>query len=372
MRRFLLFALLLIVAVPGWACSCTGHGGCRPVGHQDTLFLGKVLSRDSITLPPGTNGIPFAIQKNLFRIVVIETFAGLQKVGESITIETGNGGGNCGYPFRVGDTYLVDAYSAKESIQGYLGTGICSLTGPEVVRMPELRQLRAWAAHQPLPTLTGTVGVSAGGGFADEAHFRPLPDIALVVTGAGSRPATQVKTDAQGVYTVPYLAPGKYTIEPRLPANLSTWQTEIEQKPFEVTIPDAAPSSGSDAATQDRGSADQVACVQSIDVLPSGSISGRVTDPEGRPVRGFLSTENVDNSGAGQGASGETETDGTFTLHFLPNGNYRLTLVLNNNFQKPWYYPGTFDRTQAQVLSLDDGEHREDVRVLYVPEHSLP
>ena len=52
--------------------------------------------------------------------------------GKVVTVETGLGGGDCGYGFEEGESYLVYAYQRKieEGSAGPLRTGICSRTRP--------------------------------------------------------------------------------------------------------------------------------------------------------------------------------------------------------------------------------------------------
>jgi hypothetical protein len=48
------------------------------------------------------------------------------KRSQEVTIFTGQGGGDCGYRFEVGESYLVYAYGSNES----LSTNICQRTAP--------------------------------------------------------------------------------------------------------------------------------------------------------------------------------------------------------------------------------------------------
>ena len=48
------------------------------------------------------------------------------KLSQEVTISTGQGGGDCGYRFQVGDEYVVYAYGSD----GRLSTNICQRTAP--------------------------------------------------------------------------------------------------------------------------------------------------------------------------------------------------------------------------------------------------
>jgi hypothetical protein len=348
MRR-ILFLVCLSLMCSGTAepCSCIRGGACRPVRPNDVMFLGKVTSREAVDHKEQFGGQTFRRQTNLFHILALENFAGDQRVGQEMLIETGNGGGDCGYPFRIGETYLVDAYAYN----GALSTGICGITGPAVVSTPVLRQLRTLAAGGRLPDLTGLVGIRAGSSFDDIADFRPLSAIPVTVTAAADGTSARAITDGDGVYTLPTLLPGKYTVSAALPPNLSTWQTEIDKKPLQIEVPDVK---GTGAA-----------CRQDVMALHSGSISGRVVNADGDAVTGFISAHSTDpqkNPRASWAAAGNTEADGNFTLHFLPEGTYRLQFAEKGNFKKVWFYPGTTQPLDAPSISLLDGEHVQAVR----------
>jgi hypothetical protein len=58
---------------------------------------------------------------------VNEAFTGVANDTKQISIETGLGGGDCGYAFERGVEYLVYAHRTRA---GGLGTGTCSRTDP--------------------------------------------------------------------------------------------------------------------------------------------------------------------------------------------------------------------------------------------------
>jgi hypothetical protein len=317
------------------------------------MFLGKVIKRDAVDHVEQINGQSFGHRTYLFHIVALENFAGNQRVGEEVLVATGSGGGDCGYPFQIGQTYLVDAYRYN----GSLSTGICSITAPAVASTPELRQLRLSAAGAHLPDLTGLVGIPAGNSFEDIAKFQPLEGIPVTVTATRALTVTRVITDQDGVYTLPTLSPGKYTVQAALPSNLNTWQTEIDKKPLQIEIPDVH---GTGAA-----------CRQDITVLHSGSISGRVVNAEGTAVAGFISAYSTDPSKGldkSWAAAGDTEADGTFTLHFLPEGSYLIEFS-GKGSNGVSFYPGTRERLKADPIALQDGQHLKDVRFV-IPSNS--
>ena len=79
------------------------------------VFVGKVVTVES---PPNAH----------YRMVTLEIQSGWKGPStDRLVIMTGQGGGDCGYAFEVGETYLVYAYQYNKS---YLGTNICQRTKP--------------------------------------------------------------------------------------------------------------------------------------------------------------------------------------------------------------------------------------------------
>jgi hypothetical protein len=55
-----------------------------------------------------------------------------------VVVFTGSGGGDCGFPFRRGESYLV---YASANTDGWLGTGICGRTAELSRAAADLREL---------------------------------------------------------------------------------------------------------------------------------------------------------------------------------------------------------------------------------------
>jgi hypothetical protein len=80
---------------------------------------------------------------------VLVTFSSVRfyrgETREHVQVETGLGGGDCGYPFRVGESYLVDA---ERDASGRLTTGICDATN---LLQSSATALRLLQGEPPLP-----------------------------------------------------------------------------------------------------------------------------------------------------------------------------------------------------------------------------
>jgi hypothetical protein len=114
-RRFGSYAagLLLMTAVTAFACKFDPN---IPPPPCDALFAGTVTSMTVVT-----NG--YALRR-LVTFHVIETWKGTNTVTQSVL--TGLGGGDCGYPFKLGEDYVVYALTHA----GNLHTDIALPTRP--------------------------------------------------------------------------------------------------------------------------------------------------------------------------------------------------------------------------------------------------
>jgi hypothetical protein len=129
------FALGLFVMKPSttFACSCVKPLGVKEeLTRSDLVFSGKVLS---IKNEKGSNGII----KKVVLFKVNQTWKG-SKVAK-IKITTGQGEGDCGFPFQKNHDYLVyanksDMYGKKELI-----SVICSRTNDLASAKEDLAKL---------------------------------------------------------------------------------------------------------------------------------------------------------------------------------------------------------------------------------------
>jgi hypothetical protein len=268
----------------------------------------------------------------LFEVRVMESFRGTQRVGEVIGIRTGFGHGDCGYAFKIGAKYLIDASKNGEVFL----TGICSLTAPIEESEVELRSLRRLAVGQSLPDL---VGVLMRGTETDDG-VTPLSGVtvqAKLIAGGG---AQTTATDALGSFTFERLPKGTYELILGLPANLSAAYTESA-----ILSQDQVPSvliESGDAGCQTR-----------IVVKEAAGISGVVQSSGSATIDGWVNadTATVDDKPWNTVRSVVLEPDGKFSLRNLKPGRYSVQFISRAGFV----------RGRAQIIELKDGERRRGV-----------
>ncbi|HEX6903873.1 MAG TPA: hypothetical protein VF789_29450 [Thermoanaerobaculia bacterium] len=217
-------APILLAAVLGLAlarsvsaCSCVADFGadkpCETYWGTDSLFLGRAISVEAvddeeegeIRLPP--------FWSRRFQFEVIEGFIGVE--GPTVEVWTGSGGGDCGFEFKIGETYLVYSGRAKD---GRLHTSICGPTQ----RASRAADAVAYARR----VAEGTAQASLYGRVQLEQDSERMPTLADGVPGVtvdieGPRGERfQVVTDQQGYFEIEGQLAGKYTLRARTPEGL--------------------------------------------------------------------------------------------------------------------------------------------------------
>ena len=122
------------------ACECVGPiTPCLAAENAQAVFVGQVVEITAAAPPPKGNTTPAAFLARRVTLKVSESLRG--GVDDTVEVYTGNGGGDCGFNFSKGKSYLVYAHRTTD---GPLTTGICARTR-EATRgaQGEIGELRA-------------------------------------------------------------------------------------------------------------------------------------------------------------------------------------------------------------------------------------
>lgn len=355
MRSNVLRFFAVVLMAPGvvQACSCVTIGGCgMNLKPGSVVFLGKVISKIEVPQTETPGDVAGMFQGYAVHLSTTENFLGGGPPDQEIVVYTGQGGGDCGYPFVIGNSYLVYA----SSFNNRLSTGICSGTSPQGMVGGVLKELRAIRDGGHADDLFGTIGIAAAGaGYEDLVNTRPLSKVSIHAIGNRGIAFSTV-TDEQGAYAFSSLPNDTYRIEQDLPKGLSTWESLAGKS---VTV---------EVLHRDGAGA---GCEVDVFARPDGEISGRVIDAGGNGVAGFVTIEPADPKEAQAafhrgGLPGCETEDGSFTLPQLPPGRYRLTFSPSIGgrvyLQTKYYWPPANNISHDGAMELGFGQHIDDVR----------
>ena len=116
-------------------CSCAGsHDVPSALASADAVFTARVLSVRDTLVGGGTEHGPWEMLRVTLR--VDRAWKGVES--RTVEVITGTGGGDCGFPFRRGKSYLV--YTHRMGA-GSLSAGICGRTAELARASADIRAL---------------------------------------------------------------------------------------------------------------------------------------------------------------------------------------------------------------------------------------
>ncbi len=190
--------------------------------------------------------------------------------------------------------------------------------------------------------------------------YEPLVGITVEIEGADG--SVEAVTNTDGVYEAYDLAPGKYRVAPKVPEGTKVSFSMAYGVPRKFgTAPVDTVTLGANAGV-------------SIDfsVREANSIAGRLVGPDGKGLEGVPVTILPLQGEASFPSTVTTGAAGQFRVSDFPSGEY---FVVANARGVPTgdapfgavYWPGTFQRGEAQVVKVSPGEAVENLTIR-VPE----
>lgn len=313
------------------ACSCVGGTPiCQSFWTTDAVFSGDVLEVSPIPNPDGEGFQPH----RRVRFRVLEGWRG--RAGATVELTTGAGGGDCGYTFEKGVSYLVFA-SARA---GALTTGICSRTRKLTDAAEDLAYLRTALR----PAATGRIFGSAM--YQRDPNSPPgprRPTSGYPVELSDGNRTWKTSTDPKGTYEFTGIPAGAYVVTLLVPA------TEHAGSPHQVTLADPRGCAAAD-----------------FHVVPDGRIGVRVLNTSGQPVAGLsIDLVDVDAVKPGEAYYGHTyeKTDATGRIEWAQLHPNRFAVAINATrppgAAQPYpttFFPGVRTLAEAATVSLGLGE----------------
>jgi hypothetical protein len=281
---------------------------------------------------PPDGPLPFPQKK--VRIKITEMLLGLEPDQKEIVIETGLGGGDCGYDFRRGFDYIV--YASKKP-GGGLSASICTPTRLVENAAEDLKYFHQLGQASPV----AEIRVMAWDVHGARVNMRELPVLAgahVTVDGPGVHESAT--TDSTGRHVFSNLPPGEYTVG----GAIEGYTIPSPLRPVRV---------------HSKGCA-EVALPLQLDRVLSGRISGK----DGRPAAGVIveavpRRPRYENELPFAADSSTTDENGRYELRRLTTGEYYLGISLSRTptLQNPytrWFYPGSEDPAAAALVHVSD------------------
>jgi hypothetical protein len=205
----LLAPVLALFAPAAQACDCVDPGPpCRAFAGNPVVFAARVTEIGELRIRNG------GWLYRLVRFDLEESFLGAPQ--KSIEVTTGGGAGDCGFLFRIGERYLVDASDAPHL--GRLYTGICGRTKLLSQAGVDLDFFRRRRDPGRGAGVEGTILELHRDPKTNEVTTKGMmKGVRVVVEGSGK--SWDATTDDQGWFRVWGLPSGAYTVRAVLPRN---------------------------------------------------------------------------------------------------------------------------------------------------------
>jgi hypothetical protein len=156
------------------------------------------------------------------RFRIAEALSGIDPEQPEIVIETGLGGGDCGYHFQRGLTYIV--YAFKQPSGGF-STGICSPTRLAEDAADDLKYFHSLAQASPTAEIRVTVFDVHGKWQGQE--LPALAGAAITIDGPGGRRAAAADTAGRHIFTG--LPDGQYKVAGSLEGYITGYPLQAVQ-----------------------------------------------------------------------------------------------------------------------------------------------
>lgn len=344
--------LLLLSAARAEGCTCGVPSPADAFNSATAVFVGRVVSAKPETPK-------YAEEGQTAVALVEESFKGARVGVEMVFTQPGD---TCTPTFQTGQRLLFYANYVKKT-KTWTVFGCTRGSTPEGAA-DDLLYLRALPLSAERNRVSGTL-----------EHYEDGPDkgFTLVERLAGVKVRIKGKdktyeatTDSNGVYELYDLPPGKYTVEPELPFGLKVR--------FPVQFgPGVYGPGGEGPVTVELT---EKTCAGADFILNSdNSVGGRVLGPGGAPMPNVC-VELFTAAKAESDPYGRifdcTDADGRYKLGQVPPGRYLVVAnadgwVTGDAPFRTAYYPGTFEKEKASVLTIGRGDSRADVDIA-VPE----
>lgn len=332
---------LLAVLIPSlmYGCSCMRPGpACEAAWKADALFVGSV-SRVNVNGSESGDGENGFLRARV-SLDVDESFIGVDGATKQVEVLTGLGGGDCGYPFRRGERYLVYAYKTKG---GSLATGICNATKAAEKAMGDLAYLRSLHKTPAAPAFVSGYVMNGEAPYGRFPSFGVPPTSGLPgvkVTLSDGKRTRREETGDDGGFRFEGLTPAKY--------RLTIAKAGYDERAFD----------------EEELAVHEMGCAFTIRMMVvDRRILGRLLRNDNTAAAGIrlqLIPANAVRNMSPSGLEATTNGDGSYQFKNVPAGSYRLGVNLDKlpSVELPYaptFYPGVDNIDRATVIDVAKG-----------------
>jgi 5-hydroxyisourate hydrolase-like protein (transthyretin family) len=346
----LVVGILFCLPAVADACTCAFGGGapCQEYWRADAVFSGTVIGSTEVKVP----NVSYQWMERKIRVAITEAYRGVE--GGQIEISTGLGGGDCGYPFKVNQAYLIYAFRSKED--GKLHASICTRTRPINEIKEDVEFFKSLSGADAGAVIFGQVSKKNYYWKQGDNWNKPVADAELTIEGPGGN--REVKSDAEGNFRLSGFAPGTYKVLLKLPPGLLR-DSNVKDEGARIVE--------NEVTVVTRG------CAQTDFFLESDTrVSGKVTDASGRPVPDLaleMRSANAKPETLNSFLRASTDKEGKFEFKVVPPGDYwfGFRILSTQSLEVPYprtYYPGAPTRAAAQVITVKEGDDLSGLELL--------
>jgi hypothetical protein len=370
--RFLCLVIFFVVLVAFddvKACTCTGSSS--PISEYKTtpvVFVGTVKSIAEDKVKIDRFGEQREIRTGLVAYLdITDPIKGVKH--KEATVITGGGGGDCGFHFEVGESYLIFASplksnsaenivsatvfgnpnpSKKEMIGDVITTHICTLTNNLKDMDDELEMIRNFLAGKPEPRIYGSIReyIYEFDGSVSAKFLGFLPNIKVVAEGRKGK--YESITNEKGEFRIKGLPVGQYNLKFLVPNTyMNLWSWERFEYPIEIKTKEE--SVEINLATQ-----------------TGGVISGRLLDSTGKPVAdhvqlSLIPIEFADEPNLEKHSRSEYTKNGKYAFEGVKQGKYILGVSIaespaKNTPYRKTYFPSGNDVSSSKIIEIETGQ----------------
>jgi hypothetical protein len=206
--------VLVLIATTGYAFDCVSNPSpCEAYANADAVFIGKVVRIVPESIPGMSTRDDDYDQ--IAYVVVEETYKGLRR--SSILLH--QLGRTHAPKFVLGSRYLF--YANRDSLGRHWSVRPCGRTRMANYVQDDLRYLRALPSSGKTTRIAGEIVKYEADSENPAGATERMEGITVRVLGLSK--AYTTTTDANGVYEILNVPPGKYRIEPTIPAGFRLW-----------------------------------------------------------------------------------------------------------------------------------------------------